>query len=324
MNSFARKLFIVGIAAALVVLCWGAPAFAGAHTWRSWSVFTNAAGNVQFVILKEALGGPAEVNLQLHSMISHPSNNSKTMHIVNGNTALTSYLLATADFAALPGAPVPDDIIPNNFVVVATDSSMEYSGTDTASWTAGTLPTNGINMYSRLVNGGPMTSVPNVATNFAGVTYCVDASGVAPPALPGVPDGTTGAPMTVGKVAGDPTSLTISFDTSLCTDTSDHQIVFGQKNGFPAKRGGLYTTTGGKCGIGPASPYTWNGIPTATDVIENSRLTWFLVVTTDGAGTEGPWGTWNGVNDRNGTGARCSSNQCGTIAKTITGSACGH
>lgn len=321
MNSFARKLFVVGIAAALVVLSWGTPAFAGAHTWRSWSVFTNATGNIQFVILKEALGGPAEVNLQFHSMIAHPSNNSKTMHIVTGNTALTSYLLATADFAALPGAPVPDDIIPNNFVVIATDNSMEYSGTDTATWTAGTLPINGINMYSRLVNGGPMTSVPNVATNFAGVTYCVDASGVAPPALPGVPDGITGSAMTVGKVVGDPSKVAITYDLILCSDTNDHEIVFGQRIGFPAKGGGLITPQGATCSIGSTSPYTWTLPPSATD---GNGLTWFLLAATDGAGTEGPWGTFNGVNDRNGSGPRCGSGFCGNAKKSVVAGTCGH
>lgn len=324
MNSLSRKLFVVGVALALCLCFAGTPLFAGVHTWRAWQVFTNADGTVQFVSIKEAFGGPGETGTGSFNVQALPSGNFFDMPNVAGNTASRYYLLGTAAFAALPGAPPLDGIIPSSFVA-ATDTSLKFTfgGSPAASWTAGTLPTNGIDMLQRLsADPSPMAAMGNVATNYAGVTGCVDASGAAPVVLPGVPDGTTGSPMTVGKAAG--LDLTITFDTGLCTDTSDHQILYGQRNGFPARAGGLYTLTGGVCSVGATSPAAWTGVPTATDPIENSRLTWFVVVTTDGAGTQGPWGTWNGVNERNGTGPRCASNVCAAIAKSAYGTTCGH
>ncbi len=320
MNSFSRKLIVVGIAAAFCMSGAVTPAPAGVHTWQAWQVFSNADGTVQFVSIKEAFGGATETGTGSYFVTALPSGSSFDMPNVSGNTANRYYLLGTAAFAALPGAPPLDGVIAGNFVTLATDTELKftYPPSPGATWTAGTIPSNGIDMLTRTTAGGATVPAPNVATNYAGVTGCVDASGAAPVVLPGVPDGTTGTAMTVGKAGSD---LTITFDTSLCTDTNDHQILYGQRNGFPARAGGLYTLTGAVCSIGATSPYTWTGVPTAGD---GSGLTWFLVVTTDGAGTEGPWGTWNGVNERNGTGPRCSSNLCARTTKSAFGTTCGH
>lgn len=318
MRSIA-KLVVPGLIGACCVLGPGPVARAGAHTWESWSVFSNADGTIQFVTIKETHGGTAEVNLQIHTMISHPSNHSKSMHQVAGNTAFTYYLLATAGYAALPGAPTPDEILPDNFILAATDTSMEYSGTNTATWSAGAIPTNGLDMLTRTASLSPLVTQSNVATNYAGVTGCVDPTGTAP-ALPGVPDGSTGSQVLVGKLAPNGSSLSITYDTSTCADATDHQIIYGQKSGFPAKPGGLYTVQGGECGIGSASPYAWAATPSASD---GSGLTWFLIVSTDGAGAEGPWGTYDGHTERNGNGRRCSSGACVSTSKSLAGT-CGH
>jgi hypothetical protein len=82
----------------------------------------------------------------------------------------------------------------------------------------------------------------------------------------------------------------------------------------------MYTPQSGTCSIGSTSPYVWNPTPNAMD---GSGLTWFLLVTTNGTGTEGPWGTYNGVNERNGPGTGGSSAVCGTTNKNLAG-ACGH
>jgi hypothetical protein len=115
-------------------------------------------------------------------------------------------------------------------------------------------------------------------------------------------------------------SLAVTWDGTTCADFFDHKIVYGQRSGFPAKPGGLYTTLGAVCGVGSTGAFTWNGVPAAADT---SGLLWFLVVSNDGAGTEGPWGSYNGINDRNGTGNRCSSGLCGATVKSLAGT-CGH
>jgi hypothetical protein len=321
MKSIA-KIAVFGLIGALLVFGPGAVAVAGSHTWVVWSVFSNAAGNIQYITVKEAFGGTAEGGLSAHTIQVNPSGGSHGMHNVTGNTANTYYLLGTQDYADLPGTPAPDEIIAPNFINTLTDNDVLYVGGQTfshGSWTAGTLPTNGLDMLERATAMNPaLGTAPNVAFNYAGVSGCVDLTGTAAP-LPGVPDGTNGSSMKVGKLAPNGTSLSVTWDTATCTDTNDHQIVYGQKSGFPAKPGGLYTVQGGACGIGSASPYTWTPTPSA---IDGSGLTWFLVVTTDGAGTEGPWGTFNGVDDRNGTGGRCSSGVCAATTKSLAGS-CG-
>jgi hypothetical protein len=241
------------------------------------------------------------------------------MNSVTGNTAFTYYLLGTAAFAALPGAPTPDKIIPANFIKLSTDTSMEYSFTNTATWTLGSIPTNGTSSLSRLVSLGPLVSGTNSPTNFAGATGTIDASGGGV-SLPGVPDGTTGTPLRVGKITADGSQLSVSWDAALCTDGNDHQILYGQRSGFPAAPGGTYTLLGGTCGIGSTSPYAWTSTPNASD---GSGLTWFLVVTKNASGSEGPWGTYNGTTERTGPGTGGSSNVCTTTNKS-TASTCGH
>jgi len=316
MKSIAR----IAVFGLIGVFCAAGPgAVAGSHTWDVWEVFSNADKTVQFIELHETNGTNFETGLAGHIMTASPSNTQYTiLHSVASPTALKSYLLGTAAFAALPGAPAPDEIIPPNFIKLATDISVSYPPWDTASWTLGSLPTDGLASLTRLVVGGPLVSATNSPKNYAGVTGTVDASGGGP--LPGVPDGVTGSPMLVSKLASDGSSLSVSWDTGTCTDANNHQILFGQKSGFPALAGGNYTLQGGTCSIGSASPYTWTPTPDAGD---GNGLIWFLLVTRNASGAEGPWGTYNGVSERNGTGAGGSSAVCATTSKSLAGT-CGH
>ena len=159
----------------------------------------------------------------------------------------------------------------------------------------------------------------NSPTNFAGGTGSIDASGGGAK-LPGVPDGVTGPPMLVSKLTPDGSSLSISWNTGTCTDANNHQILFGQKSGFPALAGGTYTLQGGTCSIGSTTPFTWTPTPSSVD---GSGLTWFLLVTKNASGVEGPWGTYNGIAERNGPGTGGSSNVCTTTNKDLAGT-CGH
>src|SRR5260221_14522361 len=112
MRSIAR-IAIFGLIGVLSAA--GPGAVAGSHTWEVWEVFSNADGTVQFVELKETHGGTSEVGLSFHQIIAHPSSTTyQIQHNVVGNTAVTFYLLATSAFAALPGPPTPDEVIPAN------------------------------------------------------------------------------------------------------------------------------------------------------------------------------------------------------------------
>jgi hypothetical protein len=301
---------VLGILGALLVASPGV--MAGSHTWEIWEVFSNADRTVQFVELKEFNGDTAEFGLGGHLCVSQPSNTSSTMNNVTGNTAFTYYLLGTAAYAALPGAVAPDIIIPANFIK-ATDTHVDYSGTPisfSVSWAAGTLPTDGIHSLTKTGAHSAVVNATNSPQNYAGAVGSVDASG----SLPGVPDGS----LLVGKTTPDGSTLSLSWDGATCTDTNNHQILYGQKSGFPALAGGAYTLQGGTCSIGSTSPYSWVGTPNAVD---GSGLTWFLLVTKNAAGVEGPWGDYDSLNnERNGT---TSSGVCSTTSKNLAGT-CGH
>jgi len=308
---------VLGILGALLVA--GPGMMAGSHTWEIWEVFSNADGTVQFVELKEFNGDTAEWGLGGHMVISQTSGNAKQLANVTGNTAFTYYLVGTAAFAALPGAPTPDIIVPANFIRLATDNRVDYSGTLTSfsiGWTLGTLPTDGIHSLNKTAAHSAISTLTNSPTNYAGVVGSVDASGGGP--LPGVPDGSTGSPLLVGKTTADGSTLSLSWDAATCTDANNHQILYGQKSGFPALPGGTYTLQGGTCSIGSTSPYSWVGTPNA---IDGSGLTWFLLVTKNAGGIEGPWGDYDTANnERNGTTA---SGVCSTTSKSLAGT-CGH
>ena len=304
-----------GVVLAIAALT-GPTVLAGEHTWDVWEVFSNADGTIQFIELREANGSGAEFGVNGNTVRVNPSNH--TFVIPNPalpnttNTAFKSFLMATAGFAALPGAPTPDRTIPANFIVMATDTSAAFEPWDTATWTAGTLPTNGILSLSRTAPGSALVSGTNSPTNFAGTTATIDASGGGTPTLPAEPG------LAASRLVADGSSVSVSWDTAACTGEVDHQILYGNRSGFPAIAGGTYTLQGATCSVGTASPYVWSS-PAASD---GSGLLWFLVVSENNTGTEGPWGRYNAVSERNGTGTNGSSGLCSITDKVIT-STCG-
>lgn len=180
MKTFLRTLVLVPLAG-LMGIAAPPPALplVGSHTWDFSEVFSSGDGLVQFIELKECCGGPGETGLPGHTLTS----GTRTWVIPGGPltppTSSRHYLIATPAFAALPGAPTPDAIIPSNhvpFVNVAGDS-LSYIPWDT--WTFGALPTNGVNSLKR--SG---TVSVNDPTNYAGTSGSVNAS-LAVPALTG-------------------------------------------------------------------------------------------------------------------------------------------
>jgi hypothetical protein len=119
--------------------------------------------------------------------------------------------------------------------------------------------------------------------------------------------------MQVAKLASDGSSLSLSWDTSCAP--ADHQILHGYAFGLPGSTGGGYEPSGGQCAIGASSPYAWTGVPAAFPVA--TGWLWWLVVATDGAATEGSWGTDGSGAERQGPGQGGSSGVCGIAAKSL-------
>jgi len=138
---------------------------------------------------------------------------------------------------------------------------------------------------------------------------------------PGVPDGVTGAPMTVQRIAADGSALSVSWAAQTCAGASDHEILYGYPYGLPPATGGGYEPAGSRCAIGPTSPFAWTGVPPAFPGA--SGLLWWIVVATDGAATEGSWGNASSGLERQGPGPGGASQECGIVAKS-TANPCGH
>ena len=155
-------------------LCLLAPnADASFHTYQIDQIYSNADGTIQFVVLRETLGYPAEFYLSGHTFTRTQASTTQTYTFMKdlpgasmggyggmmNSTAFTNVLIATAGFAAL-GLVTPDYVIPNGFLPLA-NGTINYAGVDQVSYAS--LPTDG----ASAVNRSGMV-IQNVATNFAG------------------------------------------------------------------------------------------------------------------------------------------------------------
>ena len=165
----ASKL-LRGITIGAFVLSYATSAMGGAHTWDVNEVFSNADGTVQFIELFEANGTPGETGLPGQTVSSNANNFVIPGPALTPPTTNMTYLLATAAFAALPGAPTPDAIIPDNFFSTGGDT-ITYGVWDSFTFGAGALPTDGINSLNRDLSTGV-----NSPKNYAGQSGSVDAS----------------------------------------------------------------------------------------------------------------------------------------------------
>ncbi|MGE3172549.1 MAG: hypothetical protein AB7O97_07960 [Planctomycetota bacterium] len=138
-----------------------------AHKWEVAEVFSNADGTVQFI---EWFNTDPDENLLSHESMTTGSGSffAWPNDLPSPDTRNRRFLMATAAFAALPGAPAPDYIMPDGFLNPGGDS-IDYSGGDFVSF--GALPTDGTTSRSR--NGALQVNSP---TNFAGVAGSIDAS----------------------------------------------------------------------------------------------------------------------------------------------------
>ncbi len=285
-------------------------AIGGSHTWRINEIFSNADGTIQFIEMREDNGGEFEGLLRNETIASN-ANVFTIPRNVLPPTSFKHLLFATPGFAALPGAPTPDFVIPANFFSVAGDT-ISYSAYDARAFGPGVLPTDGVHSINR-----NLAVTVNSPKNYAGNTGSVDAS----PQPPGVPDGTNATtPMTVIPLDLPVATLSIAWDTTTCTGGSDHHIIYGQGNDLPSAPGMPFTPLAGVCSMGTTSPFVWNNVPTASD---GSGLLWWIIVANNGSTTEGSWGTDSAGAERRGPGAGGMSGVCGITSKSLSNT-CGH
>jgi hypothetical protein len=174
-----HPLAIASAALLVFAVASGAPPRAGAfaHLWEITELYSNADGSVQFIELHSE--APAETALAETFLRSQAS--AGELHFptnLSGSTQDRHLLVATATFAAQPGAVAPDFLMPDSF--------FEPSGDTIGFWTEGSyffpailwnsfsfggatpLPTDGILALARDPAGTAIAPAPNSPTNFAG------------------------------------------------------------------------------------------------------------------------------------------------------------
>ncbi len=169
-----------------ISMLWASSAWPFAHNFDVNEIFSNPDGTIQFVELLEKLGANNEHLFMSRALASDATTIVFPSNLPSSLTANKHVLIATAGFAALPGAPTPDYTLPDAFINVLADTIDFCSNSkctvplpfDSLSF-ASPLPTDGI---TSLGLGG--ATALNSPTNFAGDSGSVDASSA--PNVPGL------------------------------------------------------------------------------------------------------------------------------------------
>jgi hypothetical protein len=186
---------VVGAGVGLGVLSFASPAMASHHLWRFNQLYSNASGSVQFVEL--TIPPPTEDGEQATGGVTVVSG-SNVVTLTNlpstGTSTHSWILLATSNFASLPGGITPDFVIPANFFPTGGGTLNYANGQDT--WTFGAVPTDGRNALHKM--GTTVTTSVNSPENFAIQSGSVNLSST----VPGLPRVFVGALVAALLLAG--------------------------------------------------------------------------------------------------------------------------
>ena len=149
----------------MVALALGSARVAAFATFAIESIYSNADGSIQFVVLHEKSGQLAQDQWSGRTLAMTRPGIARTftfpVNLPHANTAGARVLVATQGLAAL-GLLSPDYVMPDRFLA-AEGGTLDFAGADQAAY--GPLPTDGATAASR--NGA---SINAVASNFAGDT----------------------------------------------------------------------------------------------------------------------------------------------------------
>jgi hypothetical protein len=166
-----------------------APAPVNSHLWIVNEIYSNLDGTIQFVELWECCGSTIETQMSGKSLFVTSGPTFTFPNDLTGNTAHRFLLLGNAGYAALPGAPAPDFVLPDRFFASQGDTIRWWIYPNaTLAFTANQLPVDGIHS----LNHDHTTGI-NSPTNYAGQSGSV--SFVA--SVPALPRGAL-----IGLVAG--------------------------------------------------------------------------------------------------------------------------
>jgi hypothetical protein len=173
----------IGWAAAIsiVTAVFAGKSSASYHTFRINEVYSNPSGTVQFIEFKEVFGFPGQNFLSLAPDLRSSTQTVTFSNLPSSDTANKSFLMATDGYAAIPGAPPRDFVLPANFFNPAGDT-LQYGSTGPDGivdlTTFGAMPANTLQSLNRVgTSGSSYTAATNSPTNFAGMSGTIPEPG---------------------------------------------------------------------------------------------------------------------------------------------------
>lgn len=152
------------------------PAHAGSHLWRFNEFYSSPDRKVQFIELREIAGSSIETHIadRWFQTNSYNLDHSELLgQNLSGDTANKKFLVGTASYAALPGVPAPDYVLPDGFLNPDGDTVLWWTY-QTIEIPPGVMPVNGLDSITVVDPTVPTYAVGiNSPTNFAGETGTV-------------------------------------------------------------------------------------------------------------------------------------------------------
>jgi len=164
------------VAVAILGLLMCSEAFAGSHLWRFNEFYTSPDGAVQFIEMLEIGGSDSETAIGNHWFETDGYNHDHA-EILGTNlpfgTANKKFLVGSESYAALPGVPAPDYILPDG-ILDPTGDTVVWWFYQTIQIPPGVMPTDGVSSITVVDPMAPSYSTgTNSPTNFAGQTGTV-------------------------------------------------------------------------------------------------------------------------------------------------------
>src|SRR5262245_37263071 len=170
-----RSFLLLGL-----LLLGSGPASAASHLWRFSEFYSSPDRSVQFIEMQEIEGSDIETNIAGHWFATNGFNQNHLQMLGSDlpfGTAHKKFLVGTQSYAALPGVPAPDYVLPDGFLDPTGDTVVWWFY-QTVLILPGTMPRDGVRSL-RAVSPAPPGNPPvyaigiNTPTNFAGQTGTV-------------------------------------------------------------------------------------------------------------------------------------------------------
>jgi len=164
-------------ALAILLVLRAASADAASHLWRFSEFYSSPDRSVQFIEMQEIGGSQNETNIDQHWYATNGYNQNHSALLGSDlpfGTAFKKFLVGTQSYAALPGVPAPDYVLPDGFLDPSGDTVVWWFY-QTMTIPPGLMPSDGRLSISVDDPAEPTDFIvgENSPTNFAGATGTV-------------------------------------------------------------------------------------------------------------------------------------------------------